>query len=191
MFKHFFTKSTNRKMEELKDVELVSEGIAISFNKLILAIHSRYFRVLFSMNGFQEMDKNKIEITVPISPETLNSIKTFIYSGKVTVTRKTIKKLLEAFTFFMIDDGYGKLDDAIISCMRRYKGDYFKLDDYEQRLYGQYCVLNHLYRCCNSCGLVNIFEICEWCSITCITHPGATHTRKSIQIQIDSENNGN
>ena len=42
MFKHFFTKSTNRKMEELKDVELVSEGIAISFNKLILAIHSRH-----------------------------------------------------------------------------------------------------------------------------------------------------
>ena len=70
MFKHFFTKSTNRKMEELKDVELVSEGIAISFNKLILAIHSRYFRVLFSMDGFKEMDRNKIEITVPISPET-------------------------------------------------------------------------------------------------------------------------
>ena len=183
MFKHFFTKSTNRKMEELKDVELVSEGIAISFNKLILAIHSRYFRVLFSMDGFKEMDRNKIEITVPISPETLNSIKTFIYSGKVTVTRKTIKKLLEAFTFFMIDDGYGKLDDAIISCMRRYKGDYFKLDDYEQRLYGQYCVLNHLYRCCNSCGLVNIFEICEWCSIN--TPWSWSNTHKKIDSDSD------
>ena len=160
MFKHFFSKATERKMEQVKfqDVELVSEGVTIPFHKLILAIHSQYFRVFFSMNGFQEMDRNKIEITVPISPKTLNSIKTFIYSGKVTVTRKTIKKLLEAFTFFMIDDGYGKLDNA----MRSINGD-IKLDDYEERLWMDYCVLNSLYRCCSTCGFDNIFEICDRC----------------------------
>ena len=141
MFKHFFSKATKRKMEQVKfqDVELVSEGVTIPFHKLILAIHSRYFRVLFSMNGFQEVDRNKIEITSIISPTTLNSIKTFLYSGEVKVTRKNIKKLLEAFTFFMINDGYGKLDNA----MRRITGD-IKLDEYEERLWMDYYVLNSL-----------------------------------------------
>ena len=87
------------------------------------------------------MDRTKVEIT-SISPRTLNSIKTFLYSGEVKVTRKNIKKLLEAFTFFMIDDGYGKLDVA----MRSINGD-IKLDDYEERLWMDYCVLNSLCRC--------------------------------------------
>ena len=159
MFKHFFSKATKRKMEQVnfEDVELVSEGVTIPFHKLILAIHSQYFRVLFSMNGFQEMDRTKVEIT-SISPKTINSIKTFLYSGEVKVTRKNIKKLLEAFTFLMIKDGYGKLDDA----MRRINGD-IKLDDYEERLWMDYCVLNSLYRCCSTCGFDNIFEICDRC----------------------------
>ena len=145
MFEHFFSKATKRKMEQVKfqDVELVSEGVTIPFHKLILAIHSRYFRVIFSMNGFQEMDRTKVEIT-SISPKTINSIKTFLYSGEVKVTRKNIKKLLEAFTFLMINDGYGKLDDAMDEVIDDVINGDIKIDDYEERLWMDYCVLNSL-----------------------------------------------
>ena len=36
-----------------------------------------------------------------------------VYTGNVKVTRKTIKEMLEAFTFFIISDGFGKLKDAM------------------------------------------------------------------------------
>ena len=52
------------KMEQFQDVELVSDGEIISCHKLILALHSEYFRTFFSMNmsSFEEVDRNRVEI---------------------------------------------------------------------------------------------------------------------------------
>ena len=131
-------------LEQSCGVELISDGFKIPCHKLLLALHSEYFRKFFaySMNSFQE--SKKIEI-MSIGPSTLYSIKTFLYTGEVNLTRKTLRKFLEAFTFFMIYDGYGKLENA----MRRIDDDIklVKLDDNEQILLVDYCVFNCLYRC--------------------------------------------
>ena len=140
-------------MEEskFKDVELISDGVTIPCHKLILALHSQYFRTLFSK---PQLDSNQIKI-MSFSPKTLNAVKTFIYTGNVKVTRKTIKKMLEAFTFFVISDGFGKLEDA----MRPFIYDDNKLDEYEEMLWLDYCHINSLMRCCSGCEFSNAFEI--------------------------------
>ena len=138
-------RNQKKHLEQLCDVELISDGFKIPCHKLLLALHSEYFRKFFacSINSFQEESK-KIEI-MSIGPSTLYSIKTFLYTGEVNLTRKTLRKFLEAFTFFMIYDGYGKLENA----MRRIDDDIklVKLDDNEQILLVDYCVFNCLYRC--------------------------------------------
>ena len=143
-------------MEEskFKDVELISDGVTIPCHKLILALHSQYFRTLFSVDSIPELDSHQIKI-MSFSPKTLNAVKTFIYTGNVKVTRKTIKKMLEAFTFFIISDGFGKLEDA----MRPFIYDDNKLDEYEEMLWLDYCHINSLMRCCSGCEFSNAFEI--------------------------------
>ena len=149
-------RNQKKHLEQLCDVELISDGFKIPCHKLLLALHSEYFRKFFaySINSFQEESK-KIEI-MSIGPSTLYSIKTFLYTGEVNLTRKTLRKFLEAFTFFMIYDGYGKLENA----MRRIDDDIklVKLDDNEQILLTDYCVLNSNYRCFNR---YIIFEVCD------------------------------
>ena len=149
------SKQQDKKMEEskFKDVELISDGVTIPCHKLILALHSQYFRTLFSVDSIPELDSNQIKI-MSFSPKTLNAVKTFIYTGNVKVTRKTIKKMLEAFTFFIISDGFGRLEDA----MRPFIYDDNKLDEYEEMLWMDYCHINSLIRCCSGCEFHNAFE---------------------------------
>ena len=77
------------KMEQFQDVELVSDGEIISCHKLILALHSEYFRTFFSMNmsSFEEVDRNRVEIMC-IGPDTMKTVKKFLYTGEIEeVTR--------------------------------------------------------------------------------------------------------
>ena len=152
------SKQQDKKMEEskFKDVELISDGVTIPCHKLILALHSQYFRTIFSN---PQLDSNQIKI-MSFSPKTLNAVKTFIYTGNVKVTRKTIKNMLEAFTFFVISDRFGKLEEAMgpfiyddkpmYICIRR--DDDNKLDEYEKRIWEDYCHINSLIRCCSKIG---------------------------------------
>ena len=144
------SKQQDKKMEEskFKDVELISDGVTIPCHKLILALHSQYFRTLFSVDSIPELDSNQIKI-MSFSPKTLNAVKTFIYTGNVKVTRKTIKNMLEAFTFFIISDGFGKLGHAIRPFIYDDIPGYYepwtnKLDEYEKRLWEDYCQINLL-----------------------------------------------
>ena len=144
-------------MEEskFKDVELISDGVTIPCHKLILALHSQYFRTLFSIDSIPELDSKQIKI-MSFSPKTLNAVITFIYTGgNVKVTRKTIKKMLEAFTFFIISDGFGKLKDAMRPFFIYNKDN--KLDEYEEKLWMDYCHIN----CCCS-NLCHINHPCCW-----------------------------
>ena len=126
-------------MEQFQDVELVSDGKIISCHKLILALHSEYFRTFFSMdmNRFTEVDRNQVEI-VCIGPKTMKTVKKFLYTGKIEeVTRDDGISLLEAFTFFMISDEFGILEDRI----KPYEND---LDEYERELLVQYRIITQI-----------------------------------------------
>ena len=126
-------------MEQFQDVELVSDGKIISCHKLLLALHSEYFRTFFSMdmNRFTEVDRNQVEI-VCIGPKTMKTVKKFLYTGKIEeVTRDDGISLLEAFTFFMISDEFGILEDLI----KPYEND---LDEYERELLVQYRIITQI-----------------------------------------------
>ena len=137
-----------------EDVEIISEGVATSFHKLILALHSSYFRTLFSNTSFQEKDQNVIK-TSSFKPKIIKTIKIFFYTGRINVTRKTIRNVLEAFTFYMIEDMFGKLEDAMMTLFN----DDNKPNTYEVRLWEDYCCINSLLRCCSDCTYTNSFEI--------------------------------
>ena len=136
-----------------EDVEIISEGVATSFHKLILALHSSYFRTLFSNTSFQEKDQNVIK-TSSFKPKIIKTIKIFFYTGRINVTRKTIRNVLEAFTFYMIEDMFGKLEDAM---MTFFNNDNMP-DSYEVQLWEDYCCINSLWRCCSDCTFTNSFE---------------------------------
>ena len=136
-----------------EDVEIISEGVATSFHKLILALHSSYFRTLFSITSFQEKDQNVIK-TSSFKPKIIKTIKIFFYTGRINVTRKTIRNVLEAFTFYMIEDMFGKLEDAMMTLFN----DDNMPDSYEVRLWEDYCCINSLSRCCSDCTFTNTFE---------------------------------
>ena len=126
-------------MEQFQDVELVSDGKIISCHKLILALHSEYFRTFFSknMSSFEEVDRNCVEIVCK-GPNTMKRIKEFLYTGEIEeVTRDDGISLLEAFTFFMISDEFGILEDLI----KPYEND---LDEYERELLVQYRIITQI-----------------------------------------------
>ena len=117
-------------LEQFQDVELVSDGEIIPCHKLILALNSQYFRTLF-MSSFQEEDS--IEI-MSFGPQTMKTIKEFIYSGELKVERENreeILEALEAFNFFVISDESGKLEDRIFPFLD-------SLDEYEKELLANY-----------------------------------------------------
>ena len=117
-------------LEQFQDVELVSDGEIIPCHKLILALNSQYFRTLF-MSSFQEEDS--IEI-MSFGPQTMKTIKEFIYSGELEVERENreeILEALEAFNFFVISDESGKLEDMIFPFLD-------SLDEYEKELLANY-----------------------------------------------------
>ena len=88
-------------------------------------------------------------------PKIIKTIKIFFYTGRINVTRKTIRNVLEAFTFYMIEDRFGKLENA----MKTLFNDENKPDSYEVRLWEDYCCINSLPRCCSDCTFINPFEI--------------------------------
>ena len=117
-------------LEQFQDVELVSDGEIIPCHKLILALNSQYFRTLF-MSSFQEEDS--IEI-MSFGPQTMKTIKKFIYTGELEVERENreeISEALEAFNFFVISDESGKLEDRIFPFLD-------SLDEYEKELLANY-----------------------------------------------------
>ena len=117
-------------LEQFQDVELVSDGEIIPCHKLILALNSQYFRTLF-MSSFQEEDS--IEI-MSFGPQTMKTIKEFIYTGELDVKRENreeILEALEAFNFFVISDESGKLEDRIFPFLD-------SLDEYEKELLANY-----------------------------------------------------
>ena len=138
-----------------EDFEIISEGVATSFHKLILALHSSFFRTLFSITGFQERDQNFIK-TSSFKPKIINIMKNFIYTGRINIylARKTIRNVLEAFTFYMIEDMFGKLEDAMMTLFN----DDNMPESYEVRLWEDYCCINSLSRCCSDCTFTNSFE---------------------------------
>ena len=126
-------------LEQFQDVELVSNGETISCHKLILALHSEYFRTFFSknMSSFEEVDRNRVEI-VCNGPNTMKTLEKFLYTGEIEeVTRDDRISLLEAFTFFMISDEFGILEDRI----KPYEND---LDEYERELLVQYRIITQI-----------------------------------------------
>ena len=94
-------------MEEskFKDVELISDGVTIPCHKLILALHSQYFRTLF-LSSIPELDSNQIKI-MSFSPQTLNGVKTFIYTRMwfvfLTLLDSRQSPLISLLTPFIID----------------------------------------------------------------------------------------
>ena len=58
---NLMSKQQDKKMEEskFKDVELISDGVTIPCHKLILALHSQYFRTLFSK---PQLDSNQLKL---------------------------------------------------------------------------------------------------------------------------------
>ena len=118
------------KMEQFQDVELVSDGEIIPCHKLILALNSPYFRTLF-MSSFQEEEIIRI---MSFGPQTMKTIKEFIYTGELDVKRENreeILEALEAFNFFVISDESGKLEDRIFPFLD-------SLDEYEKELLANY-----------------------------------------------------
>merc|ERR1712155_209732 len=67
-------------------------------------------------------------------PQTMKTIKEFIYSGELEVERENreeILEALEAFNFFVISDESGKLEDRIFPFLD-------SLDEYEKELLANY-----------------------------------------------------
>ena len=121
-----------------EDFEIISEGVATSFHKLILALHSSSFK-----------------------PKKINITKNFIYTGRINIyfvfgeENNEECTGLETFTFYLIEDRFGKLENA----MKALFNDENKPDRYEVRLWEDYCCINSLPRCCSDCTFINPFEI--------------------------------
>ena len=101
----------NRDTIQLKDVDLVSEGVNLPCHKLLLALHSPYFRTFFS-SGFPESREKEIEM-IFIKPKILKLVEVFINTGNFRVKKKDLKDVLDAFTFLLLEDKDGKLHKNI------------------------------------------------------------------------------
>jgi len=94
----------------LTDVVLKSSSIHLPCHKLVLSIHSPYFRTLFQSQGFMESNQDTIELT-HIKPYLLETMVTYIYTGRLEVEKESsvelrlvAVELLEVATILQIED---------------------------------------------------------------------------------------
>ena len=110
-----------RQERYMTDVELVSEDVSLPCHKLVLSLHSHYFKTLFSSSGFAESGQEQIPMS-HISPSLLELIVKFIYTGNITVTRETAVDILEVVTCLQIEDKEDNLvqvvSKVLINCAK-------------------------------------------------------------------------
>ena len=87
----------------LTDVVLKSSNTSLPCHKLLLSLHSPYFRTLFQSTGFVESNQNTIELT-HIKPDLLEAVVIFLYTGKLEITKECAVELLEVVTILQLDE---------------------------------------------------------------------------------------
>ena len=84
--------------EKMTDVLLVSMSgpdntLELPCHKLILSLHSSYFRTLFKSSGFVESNQSRIALH-HIKPQILQSLISFIYTGSIDILPETAVDIL-------------------------------------------------------------------------------------------------
>lgn len=92
-----------RATEILTDVDLVSGQTTVPCHKLILSLHSAFFRTLFHSEGFLESGQERILLN-HINPKLLQSVVTFIYTGKLDIDSCNAVELLEIHSVLQLED---------------------------------------------------------------------------------------
>eukprot|EP00092_Neocalanus_flemingeri_P069095 GFUD01084582.1.p1 GENE.GFUD01084582.1~~GFUD01084582.1.p1 ORF type:complete len:552 (-),score=186.18 GFUD01084582.1:229-1884(-) len=87
----------------LTDVVLKSSSLTLPCHKLVLSLHSPYFRTLFQSKGFVESDQSMIELT-HIKPDLLEVLVSFIYTGRLEVEKESAVELLEVASILQLAD---------------------------------------------------------------------------------------
>ena len=87
----------------LTDVVLKSSSISLPCHKLVLSLHSPYFRTLFQSRGFVESGQDTIELT-HIKPDLLQVLVSFIYTGRLEVEEESAVELLEVASILQLED---------------------------------------------------------------------------------------
>eukprot|EP00092_Neocalanus_flemingeri_P013866 GFUD01014959.1.p1 GENE.GFUD01014959.1~~GFUD01014959.1.p1 ORF type:complete len:512 (+),score=168.60 GFUD01014959.1:105-1640(+) len=87
----------------LTDVVLKSSSLTLPCHKLVLSLHSPYFRTLFQSKGFVESDQSTIELT-HIKPDLLEVLVSFIYTGRLEVEKESAVELLEVASILQLAD---------------------------------------------------------------------------------------
>jgi len=92
-----------RKDKLLTDVVLKSSTTSLHCHKLLLSLHSPYFRTLFHSTGFVESNKNTIEMT-HIKPDLLEAVIVFLYTGRIDIVKECAVELLEVISILQLDE---------------------------------------------------------------------------------------
>ena len=87
-----------REHDVLCDVVLEVDGVLIPAHRAVLASFSPYFRSMFT-TGLNECKKRDVQIN-GVDPESLQSLIDFAYTGKLSITRENVQKLLPAADLF-------------------------------------------------------------------------------------------
>ena len=108
-----------RQERTLTDVELVSDNVSLPCHKLILSLHSPYFRTLFQSSGFVESGQDQIVMN-HIKGDLLETIIKFIYTGNISISRDSAVDLLEAVTCLQIAEAglVTEIKKVLATCVR-------------------------------------------------------------------------
>ena len=96
-----------REQRTLTDVVLVCGGREVHAHKLILSLHSYYFRTLFKTEGFDESVSEKVEVS-SLSFDVIEALVVFMYSGRFCMAdtsgdpAELAVELLRAETFLQL-----------------------------------------------------------------------------------------
>jgi len=89
--------------EKMTDVLLVcGDTTELPCHKLVLSLHSSYFRTLFQSSGFIESHQTRIALN-HIKPQILQSLISFIYTGSLDILPDTAVDILEATTVLQLE----------------------------------------------------------------------------------------
>ena len=82
-----------RVREKLTDVFLESGDVSLPCHKLLLSLHSSYFKTMFQSSGFLESHQSRIALN-HIKPHILQSLVSFIYTGSIDILPETAVEIL-------------------------------------------------------------------------------------------------